>query len=120
MNLMRWNLLLIGGTALIGMQALAQPHERPMPGQNQAAGQDMKTGMDKMTRDMAAAPMTGDTDRDFVAMMIPHHQGAIDMARVELRHGNDPVLRRLATDIVAAQNKEIAMMQRWQAAHRGH
>jgi uncharacterized protein (DUF305 family) len=111
-------LVLALGTALSGSQVLAQPHERPMQGQNQAAGQDMKTGMDRMTRDMGAVPMTGDINWDSVAMMIPHRQGAIDMAQAELRHGKDPVLRRLAADIVAAQNKEIAMMQRWQAAHR--
>jgi uncharacterized protein (DUF305 family) len=81
------------------------------------ADQDMMAGMEKMDRDMGSAPMTGDADRDFVAMMIPHHQGAIDMARVELRYGKDPALRRLATDIMAAQKKEIAFMERWQANH---
>jgi uncharacterized protein (DUF305 family) len=73
-----------------------------------------------MNRDMGAVPMTGDADRDFVAMMIPHHQGAIDMAQFELRHGKDPALRRLATEIVEAQKKEIAMMKRWQTTHPGH
>jgi uncharacterized protein (DUF305 family) len=120
MNFVRWNLVVALGTVLITTQALAQPHERPMQGQSHAADQDMKSGMDKMNRDMGAAPMTGDADRDFVAMMIPHHQGAIDMAQTELRHGKDPGLRRLATDIVAAQRKEIAMMRRWQAAHQSH
>lgn len=63
-------------------------------------------------------PYTGDPDRDFVAGMIPHHQGAIEMAQTELRHGHDPQLRRLARDIVAAQDKEVAFMRRWLAAHR--
>jgi uncharacterized protein (DUF305 family) len=61
---------------------------------------------------------TGNTDRDFAAMMIPHHQGAIDMAQAELRYGKDPTMRRLAQDVIAAQKKEIAMMQRWLTTHR--
>ena len=71
-----------------------------------------------MNEAMSAAPMTGNPDRDFVSMMVPHHQGAIDMAQVELRYGKDPILRRMAEDIVAAQQKEIAEMRRWQAKHR--
>ena len=81
------------------------------------ADRDMMAGMQKMNHDMSAAPRTGNADRDFVAMMIPHHQGAIDMAQAELRYGKDPAMRRLATEIVAGQKKEIATMQRWQVAH---
>ena len=70
--------------------------------------------MTKMMDDMTIKP-TGDIDRDFAAMMAPHHQGAIDMAKVELQYGTDPELRQLATDIVAAQDKEIAQMKAWLA-----
>lgn len=87
-------------------------------GAQSPADKAMTAGMTKMNQDMSAAPMTGDADRDFVAMMIPHHQGAIDMARVELQYGKDPSMRRLAKNIVAAQKKEIAEMQRWQTRRR--
>jgi uncharacterized protein (DUF305 family) len=56
-------------------------------------------------------PPTGDIDRDFVRMMIPHHQGAIDMARLLLKYGHDPRLKRLAQSIIVEQGQEIAYMQ---------
>ncbi|MCQ8241623.1 CopM family metallochaperone [Rhizosaccharibacter radicis] len=85
---------------------------RPSP-----ADRTMMDGMARMQHDMDAAPMTGDPDKDFVAMMLPHHQGAVDMAEVELRYGHDPQMRRLAAGIVKAQRTEIDEMRRWQAAH---
>src|SRR5262249_5206206 len=59
--------------------------------------------------DMAVNP-TGDVDADFVAMMVPHHQGAIDMAVAVLRYGRNPQLRRLAQEIIVTQQQEIAAM----------
>jgi uncharacterized protein (DUF305 family) len=72
----------------------------------------MMQAMDRMDSAMMAAKPTGDPDRDFVAMMIPHHQGAIDMAKLELIYGHDPVLRRLAEGIIVEQQQEIELMQR--------
>ena len=68
----------------------------------------------KMHKNMAV-PLTGNADVDFVRGMIPHHQGAIDMARIVLEHGNDPEIRKLAEEVIAAQQGEIAMMKAWLA-----
>ncbi|HMC35576.1 MAG TPA: DUF305 domain-containing protein [Myxococcales bacterium] len=73
--------------------------------------------MARMHRGMASAERIGDPDRDFVTSMIPHHQGAVDMARGLLLHGKDPALRRLAEGIIADQQTEIAYMRRWLEEH---
>jgi uncharacterized protein (DUF305 family) len=75
-----------------------------------------RDAMAKMDRGMNI-PYTGNADRDFVAGMIPHHNGAIDMAQVELQYGTDPTLKKLAQQIIAAQREEIAFMQQWQTKH---
>jgi hypothetical protein len=77
--------------------------EQPFLSENDAA-------MNKMMADMTIKP-TGDVDRDFVAMMVPHHQGAIDMARAELKYGHNEQLRRLAQEIVVTQQQEIPAMR---------
>ena len=77
--------------------------ETPFLSENDAA-------MNKMMADMTVKP-TGDVDRDFVAMMVPHHQGAIDMAQAVLRYGHNEQLRRLAQEIVVTQQQEIAAMR---------
>jgi len=79
------------------------PNEQPFLSENDAA-------MNQMMADMTIKP-TGDVDRDFVAMMIPHHQGAIDMAKVELKYGHNEQLRRLAQEIVVTQQQEIPVMR---------
>lgn len=72
----------------------------------------MDVGMSAMMEAMHAAGYSGDPDADFLAMMVPHHQGAIDMARLVLQHGRDPVTRRLAEEVIAGQTVEIESMQR--------
>ena len=69
-----------------------------------------QSAMNKMMTDMTVKP-TGDIDRDFVEMMVPHHQGAVDMAKAELKYGHNEQLRRLAREIVANQQQEITVMR---------
>jgi uncharacterized protein (DUF305 family) len=80
----------------------AVEREKPFLDENDAAMRRMMAGM--------TVQPSGDVDRDFVAMMAPHHQGAIDMAIAELRHGRNSQLRRLAQEIIVTQQEEIAAM----------
>ena len=104
-----------------GHSQTPMPMPMPMPGTAAPAAtgaeRSMMAAMERMSQAMGAVPMTGNADRDFVAMMIPHHQGAIDMARFELANGRDPAMRKLAGAIVAAQQREIGAMQAWLKAH---
>jgi uncharacterized protein (DUF305 family) len=77
----------------------------------------MDDAMSVMHKGMHTAPQTGDPDRDFVTMMIPHHQGAIDMAKALLLYGKDPQMRRLAQEIITDQQSEIKLMQLWLNQH---
>ena len=94
---------------LAALSAVAAPaegnggDEGPFLTENEAA-------MTRMMADMAVAP-SGDVDHDFLAMMIPHHQGAIDMAKAVLRYGKDEQVRRIAQGIVVEQEQEIAVMR---------
>lgn len=74
---------------------------------------DLMDGMPAMNRDMMAGGTAKDIDVAFVCSMIPHHRGAIDMAKAELANGDDPWAKKLAEGIVAAQEKEIADMLKW-------
>ena len=76
-------------------------------------GMDMKSMMKNNDDKMASMKMTGNADVDFAMMMRVHHQGAIDMAEAELRDGKDAQMRKLATNIIAAQKKEIAQLDKF-------
>ena len=74
---------------------------------------DLMDSMAAMNRDMMAGGTAKDIDVAFVCSMIPHHRGAIDMAKAELAHGDDPWVRKVAESVIAAQEKEIADMLKW-------
>lgn len=77
-----------------------------------ASSQALDKVNESMMKNMSTK-MTGNADIDFIKMMMAHHQGAIDMAKVELEYGKDPEARQLAEKIIAAQQEEIGQMQEW-------
>jgi len=106
--------------ASVALALLALVGSGASPASEQASGQaqhpagfdaELHTGMNTMMEAMAAVPMGGTPEEDFLAMMIPHHQGAIDMARALLVYGRDPLVRQLAEEIIATQQVEIQSMQ---------
>lgn len=84
-------------------------------GSMDAAHADLMAGMDEMNSLMAEGMAADDIDVAFICGMIPHHQGAIDMARAQLKHGADPWAKQLATSIIATQQQEIKDMLDWLA-----
>jgi Domain of unknown function (DUF305) len=85
------------------------PAPAPQPNDEAAYLAENNAAMKTMMMDMAVKP-SGDVDADFVAMMVPHHQGAVDMARAELRYGRNERLRRIAQEIIVQQSQEIGAM----------
>jgi Domain of unknown function (DUF305) len=93
-----------------GTKPIQYVADRPDYSIEQSFLSENDAAMNKMMADMTIKP-TGDVDRDFVAMMVPHHQGAIDMARAELKYGRNEQLRRLSQEIIVTQQQEIAAMR---------
>jgi uncharacterized protein (DUF305 family) len=98
-----------------GHAAMAMPD---MATAGDAAHRDLMDGMDRMNADMMAGGTAEDIDVAFVCSMIPHHRGAVDMAKAELAHGNDPQARALAEAIITGQEQEIAEMLAWLEAQK--
>ena len=101
-------------------QANEQPHQAHMNmpmSTGSAMQKELMQGMDQMNQDMMAAAQYKDPDVAFAAGMLPHHIGAVKMAEVELKYGKDPEMRKLAEDIINAQQAEIEQMQKWLKAH---
>lgn len=109
-------LLLLAAPAAMAAEAMKMKPAAQAGAAAAPSDQAYLAAMDKMMSEMTAKP-TGNADRDFVTMMLPHHQGAVDMAKVELQYGNDALLLKLARAIVDSQAKEIALMSEWKAKH---
>lgn len=108
---------LISGALLFSSVALAEPHHvhttSNQPATMTEAGQAYMNGMLTMHDDMMKGIMAADADEAFVRGMIAHHQGAVDMAKIQLKYGKDAEMRKLAEDIIKAQEQEIKQMQSW-------
>jgi uncharacterized protein (DUF305 family) len=106
--------LLLISIAAIPMPAQQDPnHEQKARDNDGSTWADMQQGMDKMHAGMRSIEPSGNDDVDFVRLMLPHHQAAIDMAKVELTHGKDSQIRRLAQEIITDQQSEIELLQLW-------
>lgn len=104
-----------GGMMQQGMPAQAMPGGAAMP--KDPTARAYMEAMRKMNHAMMAVPMTGNADHDFAAMMMEHHKGAIDMARLEVEHGTDPELKRMAQKMIDDQTKEVEQLQDWLKRH---
>ncbi|WGF86549.1 DUF305 domain-containing protein [Marinivivus vitaminiproducens] len=113
-------LVAVSGAAalLAGMpDARAHSHDRHEHGAVATDSGDMQAAMAPSMDSMMAFQPSGDADADFARLMIPHHQGAIAMAQALLRTSQDPTLRGMADDIIAGQEREIAVLQSWLRDH---
>lgn len=107
------------GASMPNPSSRAEAQSAPAGSQG-AAGDStaaFKAADERMMSAMQGTAYTGNTDEDFVAHMIPHHQGAVDMAETEVKYGKDPQLKRLAARMIASQRNEIAFMKSWQKKH---
>ena len=107
-------------TVAVWSQDRPQDHLMGHMGTHDTSWVAMMKNMETMHAAMAAVEPSGNLDADFVNLMLPHHQAAVDMARTELLYGNDPQMRRLAQEIITDQESEIQLMQLWLNRQRVH
>ena len=108
--------MIVGTSAAFAQTQTMDKKHAGMPGM--AAGGDMHGSMKNMMKSMESMKMSGDADKDFAMMMKAHHQGAIDMAQMELQSGKDAKMRAMAKGIIKAQQKEIKEFDKWLAKHK--
>jgi uncharacterized protein (DUF305 family) len=110
--------ILISPVMVSAQPAAPAPHvHATAPGGEAATAPDFMAAMSKMQAEMQAMKMSGNTDHDFAMMMRSHHQGAIDMAKMELAQGTDKQMKQMAQKMVTEQTKEIAKLDKWMAQH---
>ena len=115
-----WSIaILLAQISPVGLPAQQQGAHQPSDHSIVGKGDwpELMASIEKMHIDMESIDPSGDSDVDFVRLMLPHHQAAIDMAKTELMHGKDPEMRRLAQEIIADQQSEIELMQLWLKQH---
>jgi uncharacterized protein (DUF305 family) len=113
-------LLLAVALSLSTSGAPASPqhvHTGSPPSSDGLAWSELQQSMQSMHEAMSSLKSSGNNDEDFVRLMLPHHQGALDMAKAELLHGKDPQMRRLAQEIITDQQSEIELMHLWLRQH---
>ena len=108
-------LILASAAAPSAWQQAAQPH--PDVTKVSPAWPALMASMEKMNGDTMSGGSSGDNDIDFVLLMLPHHQAAIDMAKTEILYGKDPQMRRLAQEVVTDQQSEAELMRLWLKQH---
>ena len=113
----------IAATIVLVVATAVQPQEQNVHKGKVPINADWKeltASMEKMHAAVSSTQPSEDSDIDFVKLMLPHHQAAIDMAKAELKYGKDPQIRRLAEEIVTDQQSEIELMQLWLKEHGAH
>jgi uncharacterized protein (DUF305 family) len=110
----RFGILLVS-ISVVTFSAGQQPLHSP-----DSSWSEMAASMQKMHAAMTSTGPSGNSDVDFVTLMLPHHQAAIDMAKTQLLYGNDPQMRRLAQEIITDQQSEIELMQLWLKQHKAN
>jgi uncharacterized protein (DUF305 family) len=113
----KWRLAIPLTLCALTMPALQQGMGESATAKTDRGWSELTSSMEKMHRAMSLVTPSGDTDVDFVRLMLPHHQAAIDMAKSELLLGKSPEMRRLAQEIIADQQSEIDLMQLWLKKH---
>lgn len=101
------------GTDTLALGGPIPPSAPTPPDPNFDAGRALVEAQSRMSKGMASVPLSGEPDRDFVAQMIPHHQGAVEMSRVVLQAGKRPDVKAFAQQIIAHQQAEIELMKQW-------
>lgn len=107
--------LIVAASSAFAQSSMDKKHSN-MPGM--ASGGDIHSSMKTMMKNMEGMKMSGDTDKDFAMMMRMHHQGAIDMAQIELKNGKDEKLHKMAKKMIEAQQTEIKELDQWLAKYK--